>query len=48
LQDRGRATLDDAGKALRLWLAAQLVPMVLVSVMIATGAFLIDIPSPLA
>jgi predicted PurR-regulated permease PerM len=47
-QDRVRATLDDAGEALRLWLAAQLVAMVLVGVMIATGAFLIGIPSPLA
>jgi predicted PurR-regulated permease PerM len=47
-QDRVRATLDDAGEALRLWLAAQLTAMVLVGLMIATGAFLIGIPSPLA
>ncbi len=47
-QGQIRATLDDAGEALRLWLAAQLVAMVMVGVLIATGAILISIPSPLA
>jgi predicted PurR-regulated permease PerM len=47
-QDQIRATLDDAGEALRLWLAAQLVAMVMVGVLITTGALLIGIPSPLA
>jgi len=43
-----RATLDDAGAALRLWLAAQLLAMVMVGVLITIGALLIGIPSPLA
>ena len=47
-QDQIRATLDDAGKALRLWLAAQLVAMVMVGALITIGALLIGIPSPLA
>jgi predicted PurR-regulated permease PerM len=42
------ATLDDAGAALRLWLAAQLLAMVIVGVLITIGALLIGIPSPLA
>jgi predicted PurR-regulated permease PerM len=42
------ATLDDAGAALRLWLAAQLLAMVMVGVLITIGALLIGIPSPLA
>jgi predicted PurR-regulated permease PerM len=42
------ATLDDAGAALRLWLAAQLLSMVIVGVLVAVGALLIGIPSPLA
>jgi predicted PurR-regulated permease PerM len=43
-----RATLDDAGAALRLWLGAQLLAMVIVGVLIAIGTLLIGIPSPLA
>jgi predicted PurR-regulated permease PerM len=43
-----RATLDDAGAALRLWLGAQLLAMVMVGVLITIGALLIGIPSPLA
>jgi predicted PurR-regulated permease PerM len=43
-----RATLDDAGAALRLWLGAQLLAMVMVGVLIAVGALFIGIPSPLA
>lgn len=43
-----RATLDDAGSALRLWLAAQLAAMVMVGVLITVGALLIGIPSPFA
>ena len=43
-----RTTLDDAGAALRLWLGAQLLAMVMVGVLITVGALLIGIPSPLA
>jgi predicted PurR-regulated permease PerM len=43
-----RATLDDAGAALRLWLAAQFAAMVIVGVLICIGALLLGIPSPLA
>jgi predicted PurR-regulated permease PerM len=43
-----RATLDGSGAALRLWLGAQLLAMVMVGVLITIGAFLIGIPSPLA
>jgi predicted PurR-regulated permease PerM len=43
-----RATLNDAGAALRLWLGAQLLAMVMVGVLITIGALLIGIPSPLA
>jgi predicted PurR-regulated permease PerM len=42
------ATLDAAARALRLWLGAQLVAMVLVGVMITAGALALGIPSALA
>jgi predicted PurR-regulated permease PerM len=42
------ATLDDAGEALQLWLAAQLVSMVLVGMLIAGGLALVGVPSALA
>jgi len=47
-QPRIRATLDDAGEALRMWMGAQLLAMVIVGVLIAVGALLIGIPSALA
>ena len=47
-QPRIRATLDDAGEALRMWIGAQLLAMVIVGVLIAVGALLIGIPSALA
>jgi predicted PurR-regulated permease PerM len=47
-QPRIRATLDDAGEALRMWVGAQLLAMVIVGVLIAIGALLIGIPSALA
>jgi predicted PurR-regulated permease PerM len=47
-QARIRATLDDAGEALRMWIGAQLLAMVIVGVLIAVGALLIGIPSALA
>jgi predicted PurR-regulated permease PerM len=43
-----RATLDDAGAALRLWLVAQFVAMAIVGLLIGIGALLLGIPSPLA
>ena len=43
-----RATLDDAGAALRLWLGAQVVAMLMVGVLIGGGALLLGIPSPFA
>jgi predicted PurR-regulated permease PerM len=45
---RIRATLDDAGAALRLWLGAQVLAMLMVGTLMAIGALLIGIPSPLA
>lgn len=43
-----RATLDDAGAALRRWLRAQFAAMVIVGVLVGIGALLFGIPSPLA
>jgi predicted PurR-regulated permease PerM len=40
-------TLDDAGAALRLWLGAQLIAMILVGVLIGTGLALVGVPSAL-
>jgi len=45
---RIRATLDDAGAALQLWLGAQLLAMVMVGVLVGTGAWFLGIPSPIA
>ncbi len=42
------ATLDDSGEALRLWLGAQLVSMILVGLLIAGGLALVGVPSALA
>ncbi len=47
-QDQVAATLDDAGNALRLWLGAQLIAMVLVGVLSGIGLALIGVPSALA
>jgi predicted PurR-regulated permease PerM len=43
-----QATLDDAGAALRMWLGAQVVAMLMVGVLIGGGALVIGIPSPFA
>jgi predicted PurR-regulated permease PerM len=43
-----RATLEDAGAALRLWLGAQATAMVMVGVLVGGGALLLGVPSPFA
>lgn len=48
IQPEISATVDAAGTALRRWLSAQLIAMVLVGVMSAVGYWLIGLPSPLA
>lgn len=45
---RAEAAFDNAGKALRLWLAGQLVSMLLVGVVMTVGLMLIGVPSALA
>ena len=40
-------TVDDAGEALRLWLGAQLLAMIIVGVMIGAGLAIIGVPSAL-
>jgi predicted PurR-regulated permease PerM len=40
-------TVDDAGEALRLWLGAQLLAMIIVGVMIGAGLAVIGVPSAL-
>lgn len=47
-QEKVAATLNDAGDALRLWLGAQLIAMVLVGVLSGIGLALIGVPSALA
>ena len=42
------ATLDDAGRALGLWLVGQLTAMLLVGILTALGLWLIGLPSPFA
>lgn len=42
------ATLDDAGRALRRWLAGQLIAMLLVGVCTGAGLWLAGVPSPFA
>lgn len=46
-QERVSATLDDAGEALRRWLGAQLLAMVLVGVLTGIGLAIIGVPSAL-
>ena len=41
------ATLDDSGEALRLWLGAQVVAMIMVGALIAGGLALVGVPSAL-
>jgi predicted PurR-regulated permease PerM len=41
-------TIDDAGRALRLWLVGQLIAMLLVGVLTALGLWLIGLPSAFA
>lgn len=47
-QERVSATLSDASEALRLWLGAQLIAMILVGVLITVGLAIIGAPSALA
>ncbi len=42
------STIDDAGQALRLWLRAQLMAMILVGTATGVGMWAIGVPSPLA
>jgi predicted PurR-regulated permease PerM len=42
------STIDDAGHALRLWLRAQMMAMILVGTMTGLGMWAIGVPSPLA
>jgi predicted PurR-regulated permease PerM len=42
------ATLDDAGEALRRWLAGQLLAMIMVGLMVTAGLALVGVPSALA
>lgn len=46
-QERVSATIDDAGEALRLWLGAQLLAMLMVGVMTGAGLAIIGVPSAL-
>ena len=41
-------TIDAAGEALRLWLGAQLLAMIIVGILIAVGLAFVGVPSPLA
>ena len=41
-------TIDAAGEALRLWLRAQLLAMLIVGILIAVGLVFVGVPSPLA
>jgi len=46
-QEQVAETLDDAGTALRMWLGAQLLAMIMVGVMTGVGLALIGVPSAL-
>jgi predicted PurR-regulated permease PerM len=48
LQPNVEATLDDAGKALKRWLAGQLVGMLLVGLFTGVGLWLVGVPSAFA
>jgi predicted PurR-regulated permease PerM len=48
LQPNARATLDDAGAALKRWLAGQLLAMVLVGIFTGLGLWLVGVPSAFA
>jgi predicted PurR-regulated permease PerM len=48
VQPQIAATLDDAGAALRLWLGAQLIAMIIVGVLIGAGLAVVGVPSALA
>jgi predicted PurR-regulated permease PerM len=48
IQPNVSATLDDAGKALRLWLKGQLLAMVLVGIFTGLGLWLVGVPSAFA
>jgi predicted PurR-regulated permease PerM len=46
--ERVRTSLNDAGRALRLWLAAQLIAMACVGVLTALSMWMLGLPSPFA
>jgi predicted PurR-regulated permease PerM len=48
LQPNVSATLDDAGLALKRWLAGQLIAMLIVGVATSVGLWLVGVPSPFA
>jgi predicted PurR-regulated permease PerM len=48
VQSQVKETIDDAGGALRLWLGAQLLAMILVGLMTGAGLAMIGVPSALA
>lgn len=48
IQPEISATVDEAGKALRRWISAQLLAMLIVGLMSTLGYWLIGLPSPLA
>jgi predicted PurR-regulated permease PerM len=48
VQPNVEATLDDAGEALRRWLAGQVIAMMLVGVCTSAGLWLVGVPSPFA
>ncbi len=48
IQPQISATIEDAGRALSLWLGGQLAAMAVVGVMTALGLWLIGLPSPFA
>lgn len=48
IQPQIAETLDDAGRALSLWLGGQLLAMLIVGIMTAAGLWLVGVPSALA
>jgi len=48
IQPQIAATLDDAGRALGLWIGGQLLAMLIVGIMTAAGLWLVGVPSALA
>jgi len=48
LHAKTHETLDDIGRALRLWLLGQLIQMIIIGLLSAVAVWLIGLPSPLA